>query len=205
MKAAANFAMLASLMVALSGVEAIAQAAPGEHTTTLALQQSASLVAEDQQPTPEQLTKLFEVMRLRQQMDSVTRMMPAMIQQQVESQSKELSAKLMPGVTLSPAQEEATRKITQKYMERAASIYPVGEMIEDMKGLYQRHLTRTDVDAFIAFYSSPAGQHLLDAQPVIMQEYMPIVMKRMQERSKQLTDELEQDLQELIKSATPKQ
>lgn len=200
MKTAVNLAILASLAVGMSGVQILAQAAPVEGTTTIAL---APAVPEDQQPTPEQLTKLFEVMRLRQQMDSVTRMMPAMIQQQVETQSKELSAKLMPGVTLTPEQEQATRKITQKYMERAASIYPVGEMIDDMKGLYQRHLTRTDVDAFIAFYSSPAGQHLLDAQPVIMQEYMPIVMRRMQERGKQLTDELEQDLQELIKSATP--
>ena len=163
----------------------------------------AAVIPADQQPTNEQLTRLFEVMRLRQQMESVTKMMPAMIQQQVAAQSKELSEKLFPGVTLSPEQEEAARKVTQKYMERAASIYPVSEMIEDMKSLYQRHLTRDDVDAFIAFYGSPAGQHLLDAQPAIMQEYMPMISKRMQERGKQLSDELAQDLQDLVKSATP--
>ena len=34
---------------------------------------------------------------------------------------------------------------------------------------------------------SPAGQHLLDAQPKIAQEYMPLVMQRTQERTKTLT------------------
>lgn len=163
----------------------------------------APMTPPEDQPTPEQLTKLFEVMRLREQLASVTRTMPALIQQQVETQSRELNAKLLPGVTLTPEQQEASRKVTQKYLEKAATIYPVEEMMADMSSIYQHHLTREDVDAFIAFYSSPAGQHLLDAQPVIMKEYMPVIMKRIEERSKQLTDELTVDMQELVKSATP--
>jgi hypothetical protein len=39
----------------------------------------------NQQPTKEQLAKLFEVMRLRQQLQSYLKMMPAMIQQQIQS------------------------------------------------------------------------------------------------------------------------
>ena len=76
-------------------------------------------------------------------------------------------------------------------------------MISDMSGLYQRHLSRTDIDAFIAFYGSPAGQHLLDQQPAIMKEYMPMVMGRVQERTKALTDEMADDLAQLSKSMTP--
>ncbi len=61
-----------------------------------------------------------------------------------------------------------------KYIQKAMTIYSAEDMIEDMTAVYQRHLTGADVDAMIAFYSSPAGQHLLDAQPSIMKEYMPI-------------------------------
>ena len=59
------------------------------------------------------------------------------------------------------------------------------------------------MDAFIAFYQSPAGQHLLDAQPAIMQEYMPLVMNRMKERSKALTDDLMKDMAEFSAAAAP--
>ncbi len=166
-------------------------------------QNVAAAIPTDQQPTAEQLNRLFEVMRLRTQMQSVTKMMPAMIQQQVEAQSRQLNEKLFPGMKTTSEQQEASRRVTQKYLERAANVYPVDEIIEDMKSIYQHHLTRNDVDAYIAFYSSPAAQRLLDAQPAIMQEYMPMVMKKVQQRSLQLSDELAQDLKELIKSETP--
>jgi hypothetical protein len=44
---------------------------------------------------------------------------------------------------------------------------------------------------------------LLAAQPVIMQEYTPLVMKRTQERSKALTEQLTEDLEKLSKSPAP--
>lgn len=186
----------------MAGARMIAQAPPAEHTTTITLEKAA-VVPEGQQPAPEQLDKLFDLMRLRDQMDSITKMMPTMIQQQVEAQSKALNEKLMPGVKLNAQEQEASRRITQKYLEKALNIYPVTEIIQDMKALYQRHLTRDDVDGLIAFYSTPPAQHLLDAQPAIMQEYMPMVMKKVEERSLQLNEELAQELKELVKSAAP--
>lgn len=156
-------------------------------------------VSPDLQPTREQLAKLFEVMRLRQQLQGYLKMMPGMIQQQMRTQFKEMAAKAPGGEALKPEQQEALEKILNRYMEKAINIFTIDEMIDDMSGLYQRHLSRSDVDAFIAFYSSPAGQHLLDEQPVIMQEYMPLVMKRAQERTKTLTEELTAELDACLK------
>jgi hypothetical protein len=68
-----------------------------------------------------------------------------------------------------------------------------------MSDIYQRYLSRTDVEAFIVFYSSQPGQDLLNMQPVIMKQYMPVVMKRTQERTKALTDEMIKDMNDLIK------
>ncbi|MGB8260623.1 MAG: DUF2059 domain-containing protein [Terracidiphilus sp.] len=164
---------------------------------------TAAAIPLDQQPTREQLVKLFDVMRIREQMASLTKMMPELVQQQVDAQSKELAAKMPAGYQPTPEQQAARNKLLTRYMEKAMTIYTVDEMLDDMTAVYQRHLTRTDVDAFIAFYSSPAGQHLLDAQPVIMREYMPVVMQRVRERSRALTDEMNKEMDELMKFAAP--
>lgn len=162
-----------------------------------------AVVPLDQQATREQLTKLFEVMRLRQQFDSMTKMMPAIIEQQVHAQMAGMAAAIPGGKQLSPQQQAALDKLSAKYLQKATSLYPAAEMIEDAMTVYQRHMSRSDADAYIAFYSSPPGQHLLDAQPVIMKEYMPVVSGKVQERTKELYAEMAQDLRDFVKSQEP--
>jgi hypothetical protein len=86
-------------------------------------------------------------------------------------------------------------------MEKAFNLYPAEEMIADISTVYQRHISREDVDAMITFYNSAAGQHLLDAQPAITQEYLPLVMGHMKERSQAFSEEMAKEMQELLKSA----
>jgi hypothetical protein len=162
----------------------------------IALTPWAATIPADQQPTKEQLAKLFEVMRLREQMQTMMKALPAMIQEQIQEQAKEMVSKL-PGGAPTADRQAAIEKVLSKYMEKAFNIYTADEMIDDMGAIYQRHLSRADIDAFIAFYASPAGQHLLDMTPVIMREYMPVVMKRTQERTKALTDELAKEMGEI--------
>jgi hypothetical protein len=184
---------------ALAQAPAVQPAAGAAAPATVA----APAIPQDQQPTKEQLARLFEVMRLRQQLQGFMKMMPAMVQQQVQAQTRQMTAKMCDGCKPTPEQQAAIDKLMKKYMEKAFNLYPIDEMIDDMTGLYQHHLSRSDVDAFIVFYNSPAGQHLLDQQPAIMQEYMPIAMQRIQERSKALTDEMAKDMEELSKSMAP--
>jgi hypothetical protein len=153
----------------------------------------------DQQASKEQIAKLFEVMRIRQQMESMMKSLPAMMQQQIQASTRQLTARLG-GASLTAQQQESISKMTQKVMEKTAAMYPVEEMIADCIGVYQRHVSRDDADAVIAFYTSAVGRRLLDAQPAIMQEYMPLVMGRMQEKTKELTDEIAKDIQEMMKS-----
>ncbi|MGH9591103.1 MAG: DUF2059 domain-containing protein [Terracidiphilus sp.] len=162
-----------------------------------------AVVPTDQQATREQLSKLFEVMRLRQQFDSMTKMMPAIIEQQVHAQMDGMTAAIPGGKPLSPQQQAALDKLSAKYLQKATSLYPAEEMIADAMTVYQRHMSRSDADAYIAFYSSPPGQHLLDAQPVIMKEYMPVVSGKVQTRTKELYAEMAQDLHEFMKSQEP--
>ncbi|MGO9433537.1 MAG: DUF2059 domain-containing protein [Terracidiphilus sp.] len=165
--------------------------------------QAAPAIAPEDQATKEQLAKLFEVMRIRDQMQSMRKIVPMMVETQIREQLRAINSQESPGAKLTPDQRAAMDQLLRKYVEKAVNLYPVDEMIDDMTSLYQEHLTREDVDAMIVFYGSPAGQHLLDAQPKIAQEYMPLVMKRAGERTKTLTAEMMKDMAVLKQSSNP--
>jgi hypothetical protein len=156
------------------------------------MQAAATTIPADQQPTKEQIAKLFEVMRLR---------VPSMVQQQIKSAMNQTEADLPPGTTLTPEQREKMQAVMQKYVGKAMDLYPADEMLTDMGTIYQRHLSKDDVDGMIAFYSSPAGQHLLDAQPVIAKEYMPMVMSKVAERSQSMTRDMMAEMAEIVPNA----
>ena len=157
----------------------------------------------EQQASREQLKKLFEVMRLRQQFEDMMKMLPSVVQQQLRAQMDQLRAGVPGADRMDSEQHRAMDRLMNKYMEKAATLYPVDEMIDDAISVYQRHMSREDADAYLAFFSSPPGQHFLDAQPAIMKEYMPIAMERAQRRTQALTADLAADISEFEKSAAP--
>ena len=189
-------AMMLGAVMLLLPIASFAQVSPGASAPSTNAQAAPAIPAEDQ-ATKEQLTKLFDVMRIRDQMQSMRRIVPSA----VESQLKEQMQATMAGSQLTASQSQKLDELMHKYMEKAVNLYPIDEMLADMTGLYQRYLNREDVDAMIAFYGSPAGQHLLDAQPKIAHEYMPLVMSRMAERSKVLTAEMMKDVAALKESS----
>ena len=68
--------------------------------------------------------------------------------------------------------------------------FPTDEMLDAVVTIYQKHLTKEDLDAAIAFYSSPAGQKILREQPAMMEESMKsgqeIMLKRVPELTKRM-------------------
>ena len=192
---------LAALALTFLFTQVQAQALAQAQTAATPAQSGSETIPQDQQATREQLDRLFEVMRLRQQMQATMKAIPAMIQQQLHSQMNDMYAKLPGGGKPTPEQQAKLEEIMNKYIQRAATLYSPDDMMGDITAVYQRHMSKTDVDAYIAFYSSPAGQHLLDAQPKIMQEYMPVVMGRVQKASANLTNDMTKELGDFIQSS----
>jgi hypothetical protein len=195
-----KFSVVIGIGLALSPWTIFAQspaAAPAPETAT------AAAIPPDQQPTKEQLIKLFEVMRVREQMQSMMKILPAMMQQQMQAQMKSLAPNLPGGDARTPEQQAVTAKMMSTYMDKILSAYSINDMMDDMAAVYQRHLSRTDVDAFIVFYQSPAGQHLLEQQPIIMQEAMPLMMSRMQKAVNEIAAEIVKEKLESLKPETP--
>lgn len=171
-------------------------------TEAAATSAAAAVVPVDQQATKEQIARLFEVMRIREQLNTTMKAIPQIIQQQLQSQMANMEAKLPEGSRATPEQQAKMNELLSKYLQRASTMYTPDEIVADIAGIYQRHMSKADTDAYIAFYTSPAGQHLLDAQPAIMQEYMPMVMRRVQSDSQKLNEEMQKDIEDLIKSSS---
>lgn len=195
-----NRSFALALAVALSIPAAFAQSTPVQQAAPDQAAQSGSTIPPDQQATRAQIEKLFEVMRLRVQMGAMMNMMPGIITGSFRAQVKNINESLPPGKQLAPQDQAELEKVMKKYMDQASSIYPVDDMIADAVPVYQRHISSSDADAVIAFYSSPAGQHLLNQQPAIMSEYMAVIMPQIQTRSKRLTDRMQAEIQQVVKT-----
>jgi len=151
------------------------------------------------QPSREQLLTLFHVMRIRSQMEDLLKTLPAALEQQLQSEEDEVQLSLMPmGGELTAEQKAARDKVTNKYIELAEKQYPVDEMLDDLVAVYQRHLSREDVEGIVAFYRSEAGQHLLDAQPLMAREVMPAVTEKFEARNKVLIERYKRELNDAI-------
>lgn len=181
---------------AASHAQAFAVGADGK------VQQERTISPEDQ-ATTEQLARLFDVMRVKEQVQSMRQIVPSMVHEQIDNAMKQTEANLPARTKLTDEQRARMKQVMSKYVSKAMDLYPSDEMLGDMTGIYQRHLSKDDVDGLISFYGSPAGQHLLDAQPLIAREFMPIVMSKVSERSQGMTREMVKEMAEIVPGANP--
>ena len=114
----------------------------------------------DPPATKEQIQKLFDVMDIGKQ----TRLAMISMEKQTEATTTEALKTRYPRIT--PTQLQRVRRISEESMKD----FPVNDMLNDMIPVYQKYLTRTDVDAMIAFYFSPTGKKLMQDMPQMMQE-----------------------------------
>lgn len=204
-----NYAIAALLAICLAPL-APAQSSAGRTAPTAEAGQRSqgidaaqAVVPPDQQATREQLTKLFEVLRVRKQMAQYMGMMSSMMQQSMRQGMQQAMTQVPDAQQLTPAQQAKLEDIFAGYTKKTMSIYTADEAVEDAAAVYQRHMSRSDVDAYIAFYSSPPGQRFLDVQPVILKEFTPIVLNKVEERSKALQTGLMQDIANFVKAQKP--
>ncbi len=117
-------------------------------------------------PTREDVLKLFDLLQITKTMDAVIN---ATKQQSMEAAEQMIREK-MPDAT--PEQKKQFREMMDEVMQQALGPAAIKEMLEATIPVYQHHLTKADLDAMIAFYSSPVGQKILHEQPAMVQESM---------------------------------
>ena len=139
-------------------------------------------------PSREDVQKLFDVMASREQM--------AQMMQQVFAQARTLNRdeikKRHPDIT---ADQLASM---DRQSEELLKNFPLDAMLSDMIPIYQRHFTKTEIDALSAFFSSPAGQKYLHEIPAVSAETMKAVYPRIEAEVDALLKRAEE------KTASPK-
>ena len=153
----------------------------------LAQQQSATNVP----ATRAQVKHLFEVMHIHEQMrttmDAVRKQMHQLMLDAVKKRG--------PDVT-----EGEMAKIEAMEAENSKSLDLDG-MLDDLIPVYQKHLTKPDIDAMIAFYATPTGQKLMREQPQMAAESMQAVSARMQKTM----DDMMQRVEKMAKDEADKE
>jgi uncharacterized protein len=148
---------------------------------------AAPLFAQADVPaTREDVLKLFDVMKVHEQMTTVMTTIAA----QQRTMIHEGMRKHFPKIT----DQELAR--LDKFTTDTMKDMPIDGMLDDMIPVYQKHLSKSDVDAMSAFYASPTGQKLLHEVPAMTAESMQaagpriqVMMDNVMERAEQMADE----------------
>jgi hypothetical protein len=154
-------------------------------TSAVFAQQSSAPVG-DAPAAKEDIQKLFEVMQIHQQMRQV---MDAMMKQQ-SAMMHETLKKRYPQ-TSAERIARADRLIADTMKD-----IPMDAMLDDMIPIYQRHFSKTDIDAMSTFYSSPTGQKMMQEMPALTSESMQASYARMQKQMDAMMRRAEQIVKE---------
>ena len=140
----------------------------------------------DTPASKEDIQKLFDVMQIHQQMrqvmDAMTKQQTAMIDETLKKRYPQTSAEKI-------ARADRMIQETMKDM-------PMDAMLDDMIPIYQRHFSKTDIDAMSTFYASPTGQKMMREMPALTSESMQASYARMQKQMDAMTKQAEQIVKE---------
>jgi len=165
------------------------------HSAFFAIVLLVATAAFAQQPAPspgdapaskEDIQKLFEVMQIHQQMhqvmDAMMKQQSAMIHETLKQRYPQTSA-------------ERIARADQMIAETMKDM-PMDAMLDDMIPIYQRHFSKTDIDAMSTFYASPTGQKMMREMPALTSEAMQASSARMQKQMDTIRQKAEQIVKE---------
>jgi len=154
-------------------------------TTATFAQQSVPSTS-DTPAAKEDIQHLFEVMQIHQQMRQV---MDAMVKQQSTMIHETLKKRYPQTSAEKIARADRLIADTMKDM-------PMDAMLDDMIPIYQRHFSKTDIDAMTTFYASPTGQKMMKEMPALTTESMQASYARMQGQMDAMMKRAEQMVKE---------
>lgn len=146
----------------------------------------AQTPAPDSPASRDDILQLFDTMHLRDQM----RLVMDSIATQQRTMLRDTMRKRFPNIT-----DEELEHLSQ-FTGDILKDLPIDGMLDDMVPIYQKHLTKVDVAAMSAYYSSPTGQKMLREMPAMTAESMQATGPRIQAMMDKAMDRAEQMAQE---------
>jgi uncharacterized protein len=143
-------------------------------------------------PSKEDIQRYLEAVHTRQLIDT----MFAAIDEQMHKLIHDMVTK-QPNL---PSDFEARM---DKMMDDTLKDFPVDDFIQVMIPIYQKHLTKGDVDALVAFYTTPTGQKILKELPAMTSEAMQASAGLAQKMMAKVMDRVQQEIAEELKTQAP--
>lgn len=91
-----------------------------------------------------------------------------------------------------------------KMMDEMMRDMPLDEMLDAMVPTYQKHFTKGDIDALIAFYSSPTGQKVLRELPAVTAEALQTMTPLIRKSVDHITERMQQEVAQMLKDSPKK-
>jgi hypothetical protein len=148
----------------------------------------------DAAATKEDVQKYLEVMHSREMMTQMVEAMSKPMHQMIHDQYLKDKDKL-------PADFEARMN---RMMDDMMKSFPWDEMLQSMVPVYQKHLTKGDIDALVAFYGAPTGQKILRELPAITTEAMQSMMPLLKKQTAAMTERVQQEIAQMVKDPKSK-
>jgi uncharacterized protein len=153
---------------------------------------SPATAAADQPATAADIQRYDDAMHVRDlmknTMDAVSKQMRQMMHDQIQKTPN-----------LPPDAEEKMNKMYDNMLQKM----PIEDLLQAMEPVYAKHFTRGDVDAMIAFYSTPAGKKMLAEMPAITQEVMQASSGVLRKYMDQTMQEIQDQIAEMQKDTQP--
>ena len=75
--------------------------------------------------------------------------------------------------------------------------------MQSMVPVYQKHLTKGDIDSIVGFYSTPTGQKVLREMPAMMAEAMQAMMPLIRSHMDAMKEHMQREVAQMMKEHKP--
>ncbi len=147
-------------------------------------------------PSREEVLKLFENMQITKTMDAAI----VAAKQQTREMAEQMASERLPEAT--PEQKQQIQEMLDDVMAKALGPSAIKEMMDATIPVYQRHMKKADLEAMIAFYTSPAGQRILREQPMMVRESMEVASGIQEKMARTMYQRIDQRIEEIAHSGS---
>jgi hypothetical protein len=169
------------VVAALTATSAQQPARPALRMQTARMAQTAA------QPTRADVLKFFQAMRVRKSMETIR----SITIEQAHATLRDMIEGELPNATKEQIAE------LEGMLDKTVSAYTIENTLEDLVPIYQKHLSKADLEAATAFFSSPIGQKFLDQEPLIAEDAVRVVNGKTQARVAATMAEINRRLDEM--------
>lgn len=147
-------------------------------------------------PTREEVLKLFDIMQITKTMDAAI----GAAKEQTREMAEQMASERLPQAT--PEQKQQIKEMLDDVMAKALGPSAIKEMMDATIPVYQRHMKKADLEAMVAFYSSPAGQRILREQPAMVKESMEVASGIQQKMARTMYQTIDARIEQIAHSGS---